>query len=189
MSVWGHTQSSSRRAEFSSFNLKYLLLELDSDQQWRSTATCAAALGLPNLTDLNWKPKSNTWPSSQIRCNIKGPKKGKNPSYPRIQTAGVSHSSLLAVCVDLVVARGGFLCITEIICIFHSGYLDNRGIFQIVLNSYCCVTGWTYSSWQSTIMDMSLSDIIEMHGTITTYIKLYDAKCIGSPVNQYLFAK
>ena len=33
----------------------YLLLELYSDQHWRSIATCAAALGF----DLNWKPKYN----------------------------------------------------------------------------------------------------------------------------------
>ena len=39
------------------------------------------------------------------------------------------HSSLLiAKGVDLVVAHGGFLCITKII-FFHGGYLDYRGAF------------------------------------------------------------
>ena len=36
--------------------------------------------------------------------------------------------------VDLVVARDGFLCITEIIRIFHSVYLDYRGAIQPILN-------------------------------------------------------
>jgi len=31
-------------------------------------------------------------------------------------------------------------CVTEIICIFHSGYLDYRGAFQTALDSYCCGT-------------------------------------------------
>jgi len=31
-------------------------------------------------------------------------------------------------------------------------------------------------------MDTSLSDIIEVHGTIT-----YDAECVGSSVNQYYY--
>ena len=33
--------------------------------------------------------------------------------------------------------------ITEIVCIFHSGYFAYRGAFQTVLDLYCCVTGWT----------------------------------------------
>ena len=39
----------------------------------------------------------------------------------------VFHSSLLTVkIVDLVVTCDGFLYVTEIVCIFHSGYLDYR---------------------------------------------------------------
>ena len=36
--------------------------------------------------------------------------------------------------VDLVVPRDGFLCVTEIVCIFHSGYFDYRYAFRIVLD-------------------------------------------------------
>jgi len=49
----------------------------------------------------------------------------------------VFHSSLLMVkSIDfkLVVACDGFLCVTEIIRIFHSGYLDYRGAFQTVFD-------------------------------------------------------
>jgi len=53
----------------------------------------------------------------------------------------VFHSSLLTVnSINLAVAHDGFLSVTEIICIFHSGYLDYGGTFQTVLDSYCCVT-------------------------------------------------
>jgi len=53
----------------------------------------------------------------------------------------VFHSSLLTVkSIGLVVARDGFLCITKIVHIFHGAYLDYRGAFQTVLDSYCCVT-------------------------------------------------
>jgi len=38
------------------------------------------------------------------------------------------------------VAGDGFLCVTEIACIFHKGYFDYRGAFQTVLDLYCCVT-------------------------------------------------
>ena len=49
----------------------------------------------------------------------------------------VFDSSLLTVkSVNSVVARDGFLCIAEIICILHSGYFDYRGAFQAVLISY-----------------------------------------------------
>jgi len=44
---------------------------------------------------------------------------------------------------DWVVAHDGFLCATEIIHIFHSGYLDYRGAFQTVLDSYCSVRSRT----------------------------------------------
>jgi len=47
-------------------------------------------------------------------------------------------SSLLAVkSVDLMVACDGFLCIMEIIGIFHSGHFDYRGAFQVILDLYC----------------------------------------------------
>ena len=50
----------------------------------------------------------------------------------------VFHLSLLIVkSVDLVAACDGFLCVTKIVYIFHSGYLEYRGA---VLDSYCCVT-------------------------------------------------
>ena len=54
MSSRGHTQSSSRRDGFSSLNLKYLLLALliTVTSTEGLTATCAAALGLPNLQGL-----------------------------------------------------------------------------------------------------------------------------------------
>jgi len=39
----------------------------------------------------------------------------------------------------VVVARDGFLYVTEIVHIFHSGYLDYRGTLQTVPDSYCCV--------------------------------------------------
>jgi len=53
----------------------------------------------------------------------------------------VFHSSMLTVkSIDLVVAHDGLFCITEIARIFHSGYLDYRGTFQTVLDSYYCVT-------------------------------------------------
>jgi len=52
------------------------------------------------------------------------------------------HSSLLTVKgIDLVVQVMGFLCITEIIHNFHSGYFDYKGAFQKVLDLYCCVMG------------------------------------------------
>ena len=38
--------------------------------------------------------------------------------------------------VNLVMAS---LHITEIVRTFHSGYFDNRGACQTVLDSYCCV--------------------------------------------------
>ena len=41
--------------------------------------------------------------------------------------------------VYLVVAHDGFLYAMKIIHIFHSGYFNYRGAFQIVLDSYCCV--------------------------------------------------
>ena len=44
--------------------------------------------------------------------------------------------------------------------IFHSDY---RHTFQTVFDSYCCE-----HSRQRTVMDTSLSDIIEVRGTITT---------------------
>jgi len=48
----------------------------------------------------------------------------------------VFHSSLLTVkSIDLVVARRWL--ITEIVCIFHSGYLHYRGAFQTVLVLLC----------------------------------------------------
>ena len=47
----------------------------------------------------------------------------------------VFHSSLLTEKrVNLLVAYDGFLCITEIIRFFHSGYIDYRGTFQTVLD-------------------------------------------------------
>jgi len=54
----------------------------------------------------------------------------------------VFHSSLLiAKTVDLVVAHDVILArVIEIIHIFHSGYLDYRGTFQLGLDSYRCVT-------------------------------------------------
>jgi len=56
----------------------------------------------------------------------------------------VFHSSLLTVkCINLVVVHDGSLCVLEIVHIFHSGYLDYRGAFQTVLDSYCCVTSQT----------------------------------------------
>ena len=46
----------------------------------------------------------------------------------------VFHSSLLTVkSIDWVVAYDGFLCIMEIVCIFHSGRLDYRGTFKFIL--------------------------------------------------------
>ena len=41
--------------------------------------------------------------------------------------------------VNLVVACDGFLWVTEIVRIFHSGYLDSRGAFKIALDPYCSV--------------------------------------------------
>jgi len=38
-----------------------------------------------------------------------------------------------------VVAPDGFLCVTEIVHIFRSGYLDYRDAFQAVLGSHCCI--------------------------------------------------
>ena len=60
----------------------------------------------------------------------------------------VLHLSLLtAKSVNLVVACDGFLaCAIEIAYIFHSGYLDYRGAFQLGLNLYCCVTSWKNST-------------------------------------------
>ena len=41
------------------------------------------------------------------------------------------HSSFLAVkSINLVVACDGFFCVTEIICIFHSGYFNCRVLFK-----------------------------------------------------------
>ena len=45
--------------------------------------------------------------------------------------------------IEMVAAHDGFLCITEIVHIFHSGYLDYRGAFPTALDSYCCVISWT----------------------------------------------
>ena len=44
------------------------------------------------------------------------------------------YSSLLTVkSVNLVVAHDGFLCVMEIVCIFHCGYLDYRGSYHLKL--------------------------------------------------------
>jgi len=44
----------------------------------------------------------------------------------------VSRLSLLtAESVNLVIAHDGFFRVTEIICMFHSGYFDCRGAFPI----------------------------------------------------------
>ena len=46
----------------------------------------------------------------------------------------VFHSSLLtAKSVNLVVAHDGFLCIMEIVCIFHSGYFNYKGAYELFL--------------------------------------------------------
>ena len=47
-----------------------------------------------------------------------------------------------------------------------SSYFDHELVFQTVLNLYCCVTG--EHSKQRTVMDTSLSDIIEACTTLTT---------------------
>ena len=65
----------------------------------------------------------------------------------------VLYSSLLTVTsVDLVVACDGFLCVKEIVCIFHSGYF-----------TFCTVL---FCTTLRTVMNTSLSDIIEARGTI-----------------------
>ena len=49
----------------------------------------------------------------------------------------VFHSSLLtAKSANLAVAHDDFLCVKEIVCVFHSGYFDYRSAFD----SCCCVT-------------------------------------------------
>jgi len=69
------------------------------------------------------------------------------------------HSSLLTMKnINLMVARNGFLCVMEIVCIVHISYLDYRGAFQSGLDSYCCATSWKYSSLQGSIMNTSISD-------------------------------
>ena len=51
----------------------------------------------------------------------------------------VFYLSLLTVkSVNLVVAHDGFLCIMKIAHIFHSGYFDYRGTFQLIYT-----VGWT----------------------------------------------
>jgi len=48
-------------------------------------------------------------------------------------SAFVFHSSLLIADsenINLVIARDGFPYEIEIVCSFHSGYLDYRGAFQ-----------------------------------------------------------
>ena len=66
----------------------------------------------------------------------------------------VIHSSVLTVkSVDLVVAHDGFLYVTQIICVFHSGYLDYR---DILLDLYCCVTSGTWLTERE--MDTSVLD-------------------------------
>ena len=59
-------------------------------QHWRSTATCAAALELPNLNCVHGEL---TLELKQITWNRKGPKQEKNPSNPRPWTAGNLMSS------------------------------------------------------------------------------------------------
>jgi len=49
----------------------------------------------------------------------------------------VHHKSL-----DFVV---GMWWLPEIVCNFHSGYFDCRGSFQTVVDSYCGITGWTWT--------------------------------------------
>jgi len=47
----------------------------------------------------------------------------------------VFRSSLLTVKnIDWVIVRDGFLCATEIVRIFHSGYLDYKSTFQTVFD-------------------------------------------------------
>jgi len=64
------------------------------------------------------------------------------PQYVQCILQGLTsvfRSSLLTVKKHfLVVARDGFLCVTEIVCSFHSGYFDYRGALQTVLSLYCC---------------------------------------------------
>ena len=54
------------------------------------TATCAATFGIPNLVNLNWRPKNSSyWPSYITRrCNRKELKKGKRipPTPEKVAT-------------------------------------------------------------------------------------------------------
>jgi len=61
----------------------------------------------------------------------------------------------MAKSVNLVETHDGFLCITEIVCMFLSGYFNDRGAVQTAIYSYCCVIE---HSWQRSIMDTTLSD-------------------------------
>ena len=104
----------------------------------------------------------------------------------------VLHLSLLTVkSVILVVAFDGFLYVAEIVRIFHSGYLDYRGTYQTVLNSYCCVTSWQRRAMDTSVLDDNWGT--QHHRIFIIAILLrynwgtkYDVECMGSIL---LFAK
>jgi len=84
-------------------------------------------------------------------------------------------SLLKAKSVYLVVACKYFLCITEIAHIFYSGYFDCRRAFQTVLNSYCCVTGWTQ---QTKNRNGCFTLRYNWGARNYYYLSCYDAECV-----------
>jgi len=65
--------------------------------------------------------------------------------------------------------------------IFHRGYFDYRRTFRTVLDSYCCVTGWT-SQTKNCNGYFTLR-----YNWGTKPLLPYDAECVGSSVSQYYY--
>jgi len=95
------------------------------------------------------------------------------------------HSSLLTVkSIDLVVTHDGFLCTTEMVHIFHSGYLDYRGVFQIVFDSFCCVTSWTQRRAMDTLFQM-ITDFWSQHSISFQFSCHYCSMVLAIKVHSY----
>jgi len=69
--------------------------------------------------------------------------------------------------------------------IFHNGYFDYKGAFQIAVDSYCCVKRtWLKTKCYFTFLIVHFSD--DKWGT---YVGLFTVVCVGSSHNNYFQKK
>ena len=95
----------------------------------------------------------------------------------------VSHSSLLtAKSVNFVIARDGFPSHNGNRPFFHSGYFDSRGACQTVLDSYCCVMGWTQPTTKRNeyFTFHTIINITEARGIISFGMRLGAQRCFSN---------